>query len=392
VDSENPKGLSLFTPGPVDLSGPAGAGLLEGGLHHRSRDFERTLEHLERDLKVVFVTANPIATITSSGTGAMEAVVGNLFAPGERVLVPVSGKFSGRWAEICDALGIGVRRMDLTPGGSPRPEDVVDLLREEDSLVGVLLTHCETSTGALTDVEAVSLAVRDFSLGRGRRVVTCVDCITSLCIDEFRMDDWCVDCAIGASQKGFLSPPGLSFVCVGREAADRIGGKRGPRYYFDLRKYLDPSRRPPFTPAVHLVGAVERSIASILGLGLPAVWRAYKASAAAVRFAAEGMGILPLAERQAGGIVAFRLGNLDAGEVAGALRSKHGIIVAEGQGELRGRILRVATMGKGRAEIRRLIEALASVVGEMGRRVDRDRLDARLDRMLEDCAIWESLR
>jgi aspartate aminotransferase-like enzyme len=391
VDRDDDGRLRLFTPGPVDLSGAARRGLARDIIHHRSTAFERLLSDLEECLKALFLTTGRVATLTSSGTGAMEAAVVSLFSPGERVIVPVSGKFSARWAEICDANGIEVRRIDLKPGEAADPADVVGHIEAAGSAAGVLLTQCETSTGSLTDVPAVCAAMDEMGKRRGGRPLTCVDCVTSLAIDEFRMDDWHVDCAIGASQKGMLGPPGLAFVAANAAAVARMARVSGPRYYFDLRKYFDDTTRPPFTPAVPLVSSVRESIQGLLDLGLPALWRAYRASAAAIRLMIESAGLRPVAASQAGGVVAFWLDGLDAESIARDLLERHGIVVAQGQGGLRGKILRVSAMGKGPADIRRLAGALVSVVGDMGRSIRLEEMESRLEQLLEDTSIWESL-
>jgi aspartate aminotransferase-like enzyme len=384
--------LKLFTPGPVNLSGAARRGLARGMIHHRSAAFERLLSDLERGLKALFLTAGRVATLTSSGTGAMEAAVVNLFSPGDRVVVPVSGKFSARWAEICEAHGIEVHRIDLEPGRAPQPAEVVQHIEAAGPVAGVLLTHCETSTGSLTDVAAVCEAVDEAGKRRGNRLVACVDCVTSLAIDEFRMDDWCVDCAIGASQKGILGPPGLAFVAANAFAVTQMARARGPRYYFDLRKYFEDTARPPFTPAIPLVRSVRDSVEALLDLGHPAIWRAYRASAAAIRLVVEAAGFRPMAASQAGAVVAFYLDGVDAGSLARMLAERYGMVVAQGQGNLRGEILRVSVIGKGPGEIREFARAFASAAEDVGRSVRLEEIETRLERLIEDTSIWESLR
>jgi aspartate aminotransferase-like enzyme len=391
VDRQDGDRLKLFTPGPVDLSRAAKAALARDVIHHRSEPFRQVLAELEALLKTVFLTDNPVATLTSSGTGAMEAAVINLFSPGDRVLVPVAGKFSGRWAEICETYGIDVCRMDLAPGESPEAGGIIDRLQGDGRVTGVLLTHCETSTGSLTDVGVVSRAIADLGGRLGRRLTTCVDCITSLCIDEFRMDDWCVDCAIGASQKGFLSPPGLAFVSVNAAMLDRVSAA-GAGYYFNLNRYFDCAAGSPFTPAVSLVCAAKESLEDIVGLGLPAIWSACRASAAAIRLIIEAAGFRPVARHQAGAVVAFWVEGLDAGRLAGALRERHGIVVAQGQRDLRGKILRVSPIGKGPTEILGFARALAKVLGDVGKSFRLEAIQAELEHTLEDSRIWESLR
>jgi aspartate aminotransferase-like enzyme len=388
VDRHDAEGLRLFTPGPVELSKSARRSLAGGIVHHRSEAFKTVLAELETLVKTVFQTEKAVATLTASGTGGMEASVVNLFGPGDCVLVPVAGKFSARWVEICGAFGIEVRRMDLQPGDSPEADAVIDSLEADRSLKGVLLTHCETSTGSLTDIGALSKAIGDFGSRHGRRLRICVDCITSLCIDEFRMDAWGVDCAIGASQKGFLGPPGLAFVAVDAAMLENTP-RPGGRYYFDLRRYIGAGETP-FTPAVSLVCAVKDSLADIVSLGLPVVWRAARASAAATRLILEAAGFRPVAGRQAGAVVAFWVGDLDAGRLAEALRDRHGIVVAHGQRDLRGKVLRVSPIAKRPGEILEFGRALAGVLHDMGRPFRFEAVQAEVERVLEECRIWES--
>jgi len=380
--------MNLFTPGPVDMSREAQQAIGRPGLcHHRSEPFRRMMSKLTTLLQAAFLTRGEVVILTSSGTGAMEAAVANLFSSGDKVLVPVSGKFSLRWAEICEAYGVNTARIEIAPGKAPEPDDVVSALEADPAICAVLLTHCETSTGSLTDLEAICRAIHDLELLRSREILIIADCITSLCVDVLRVDDWGIDCAVAASQKGLLSPPGLAFVSLGDRALKRVRTAESPRYYFDFRKYLHTEI--PFTPAIPLVSATLASLSHLAGLGPEPVWRANRSGALAIKLLIQAAGMRPVAERQASGVVAFWTGDLDAAEIAHSLEREHGITVAQGQGGLKGRILRVSPIGKGPGALLGFAAAFSSVLEKMSREVDMSSIETELNRLLEDCSIWE---
>lgn len=390
--------MNLFTPGPVNISVAAQHAIGRPRMfHHRSDQFRRMMSKLTSRLKDAFLTGGEVLTLTSSGTGAMEAAVAGLFSPGETVLAPVSGKFSRRWAGICEAFGIAVRRIELEPGEAPEAGAVVSMLEADPGLCAVLLTHCETSTGSLTDLKPICDAIHRLEQRSGREILTVADCITSLYVDELKMDGWGIDCAVAASQKGLLSPPGLAFVGLGARALARLEREHpesapSSSYYFDLRKYLGSScekAEVPFTPAIPLVDATLASLEYLAGIGLEPVWRASRSGAAALRLLAEAAGMKPLARRQASGVVAFWTGDMDTLQIARALERDHYIIVAQGQEELRGRILRVSPIGKSPAMLRGFATAFSGVLAKMGRAIDMESMRAEFDKLLEDCAIWE---
>lgn len=389
MDDRNPQRIRLFTPGPVDISGRAMDGLLAPIDHHRSDAFRDVSRQLLDDLKTAFQTEEEVIAMTASGTGAMEAVVVSLFSPGDSVIVPVSGKFSRRWADICDTYGLNVRRIELAPGETPTPEQVRDGLAHGRPASGVLLTHCETSNGSLLDLEAASEAIADFSRRTGEEILACADCTSTLCIDEMRQDAWGLDCAIAASQKGLLSPPGLAFVSLNRRAIQHLESTRMPRYYFDLSKYFRHGADCPFTPAVAIVNAVQRSLEAILALGLERVWAANRAAARAVTLIVDAAGMRPVAVRQASGAVAFWTEGIDAVKIARMLREEHGIVVAQGQEELKDRILRVAPIGKSRSDILAFGRAFEATLRVLGRRFALSRIEGKLEQILEEVSIWQ---
>lgn len=383
-----PRSYNLFTPGPVSVRTEVLQALALPARHHRTAEFEALWVDLGRRLADVFRTGDPVAILSGSGTAAMEAAVANLFSASDRVLVPVAGRFARRWVEICKAFDVDAVALPLKYGESPSADDVSSALGKDHSIRGILLVHCETSTGSLTDLESIARAVRDAEAAAGHPIFTCSDSITSLAIDPLETDAWGLDAVVSASQKGLLSPPGLALVVLSKRAREALDGIRQRRYYFDLRRYLG-TPHPPFTPAVPLCLGLDRSLDLVLGVGLEKIWKANAASASALRTLFEIAGFVPVARRQAGGAVAFWVGEVRADAIFETLREEHGVLIARGQDDLEGKILRVSAIGKGRGEILLFVRAFAETLAKVGRPIDEARAIEAAGNLLEGTRIWE---
>jgi aspartate aminotransferase-like enzyme len=327
----------LFTPGPVEI--PPEFGIeARRVVHHRSGLFRAEFSRVRQRLKQLFRTEGDVTVLASSGSGAMEAAVANLVSEGDRVLVVRSGKYGARWGELCRTYRAAVEWLELVPGAAVDPEDV-ERRMDQGGFSVIFLVHVETSTGVLNDVEAVSRAV-------DRRAAVVVDVISSLGAHSFEMDAWSVDMAVGASQKALALPPGLGFVAVGPRAIPRIETSRSPRYYFDLRKYLSAGVRDetPFTAPVTLIGALDVALGKMEPLERNIARHARLAKAARAGVRALGLEIFPAVPSDA--LTVFRVPTrLDAERLVQTLEEEYGVRIAHGQGDLRGRILRLGHLG-----------------------------------------------
>ena len=392
MDHKNSKGLNLFAPGPVNPPPYVLEALERPLVHHRSPEFAALYDEVTGKIRTLLGTTAPVTTLASSATGAMDAVVASLFAEGGEVLVPVMGKFSGRWADICRAYGVKVHVMEIEPGHSPSPEDIRWALVRNDAISGLLLTHCETSTGSLTDLKGVSEAAASLEKA-GRVIIRVADCVSSFCVDDLKMDEWGLDCVITASHKGLLSPAGLSAVAVGGRAAAAMERVPARGYYLDLRRYFARAFRSstPFTPALSLLYAVGAALDRIIEVGLENVLEWDRRAAQAVILALKDAGFETLAESQSSAVVAFRVGGMDAERMCDAME-EHGIYLARGQGDLHGKILRVSPIGKTRGELVGFAGALVEMVAgsktneAVGLRIAK--LRARMEDVLKGRDIW----
>lgn len=394
MDGKNTERVNLFTPGPVNPPSYVLRGLATPLVHHRSRDFSAIFDGVTGKIAALLETDGPVLVLASSATGAMEAVIASLFAEGDEVLVPVMGKFSRRWAEICEIYGVRTRVMEIEPGQSPSPDGVRKELERHQDVCGLLITHCETSTGSLSDLEGISAAVAGLE-NDGRVVLKCADCVSSFCVDRLRMDRWGLDCVITASQKGLLSPAGLSFVALGERACGALERAPTRNYYLDLRRYLTHGYRSqtPFTPALSLLNAVNAALERILQVGFEDVLDWERRAALAVRLVVESAGFETLARGQSSAVVAFRVGDLDAEAICEAMEKEHGIFLARGQGELHGKILRISPIGKTRGELGDLSRAFLAVVGKIrgegGKgKLQSDEICDRVEDLMKGHDIW----
>jgi aspartate aminotransferase-like enzyme len=338
----------LFTPGPTPLLPAAQNALAGPSLHHRTADFRALYSRVLADLKTFIGTKNDVILLASSGTGAMEASVSNLTSPGDRVLVLTAGKFGERWRELATAYGCAVEVVEAPYGQTLLLDAVRDQLKIDTRVVYMQAT--ESSTGVRHDVEGVARLLKD----SGTLLV--VDAITGLGTTLFDVNAWGVDVIIGGSQKAVMIPPGLAYCAVSERAWQRMESATSPRYYFDLRKERKAAAKgeSAFTPATSLVAALAAALDYIraagegdLAAGRDALILNAELAAAMTRDAAEALGLRLFARSSpAAALTAIEPpAGLDSGVLVKAFRESFGAVVANGQGEMKGKLFRIAHLG-----------------------------------------------
>lgn len=312
-------------------------------IHHRHPEFTTLFTRVHENLRYVFQAAGDVVTLTSSGTGAMEAAVANLHSPGDAAIFVNGGKFGERWGEILGVYGVQGIEVAVPWGESVSPEDIERALRKHGNVKAVYLTHSETSTGAATDVQQIAKIVRNFP-----GVLTVVDGITAVGAMELRTDDWGLDCVVTGSQKGLMIPPGLAFLTLSQKAWSAVEKSGSPRFYFDLRaarKALQ-SHDTPWTPAISLITGLDVALEMIRNEGIENVWKRHARLAGALRSAASALGLQVLARNPSHALTALRIPDqIDSGKFSKALKNTYGITAAGGQGQLKGRIVRISHLG-----------------------------------------------
>jgi alanine-glyoxylate transaminase/serine-glyoxylate transaminase/serine-pyruvate transaminase len=235
------------------------------------------------DLLSVARTSGKVAIYISNGHGAWEAALANVVAPGEKVLVPATGRFGHGWAEIARGLGLEVEILDFGKQAPADPDRLENALRADTAgeIKAVLATHVDTSTSIRNDLAALRQAMD----AAGHPALLMADCIASLACDRFEMDAWGVDVTVAASQKGLMLPPGLGFVYFNdRAVAARQAMARVSRYW-DWVPRADPALFYQYfggtAPTHHLFG-LRAALDMIAAEGLEAVWARHARLARAI--------------------------------------------------------------------------------------------------------------
>jgi aspartate aminotransferase-like enzyme len=362
----------LMTPGPTPV--PPSVLQAQGSplVYHRGPGYGQLLREVTAGLKAMLETEGDVLVFTSSGTGGLESAVANLFSPGDRVVVPVAGYFGERFAKIAAAFGLDVRRIDYEWGSAARAEDLAEALAEAPTK-GVLAQHSETSTGVVHDIEALARATKEAG------ALFVVDVISSLGAVPYRGDAWGVDVAIGGSQKALGATPGLAFVSVSEAAWAATRQAKNPRFYFDWAAYQQsydlPDPESPWTPAISLMLGLREALRLFQDEGQEAVLERHRILSEATKEGVRALGLDLDGEHpeRAWAVTAVRAPEgIDGNALVAKIRSDHGIVLAPGQGPLKGKVFRIGHLGQyDRFDIVRCLAALELALGEMGYPVKR---------------------
>jgi serine---pyruvate transaminase len=332
----------IFTPGPTQVHPDVLKATISHDTYHRSQDFKTFHMSLLEKLRKIFQTKHYINVLTTSGTGAMEAAVINFCAPREKIIFLHQGRFGARWGAMCKVHGLNAVGFDISYGKSIQPEQYKDL--NLDGVSAVFLTHTETSTATLTDVKNTAKYIRGNS-----DALVIVDAVTSVGAIEFRMDEWNIDVAVSASQKGLMTQPGVAIIAYNERAKEKMVNNTMPRFFFDLRKELksiEEDNLTMWTPAVGLFYGIDKACDIILSDGLENRWKRTKENANYFRNSAIETGFGIFSKSPADSLTAVTLPDgIPTGKLIRALREKYGIQTANGQAELKDKIMRVSHMG-----------------------------------------------
>ncbi len=333
----------LFTPGPTPIPESVMLAMAEPIIHHRNPEFVEVLTSVNQNLKYLFQTKNEVLTLTSSGTGAMEASVVNLLSPGDRAIFVNLGKFGERWGEIMKAYGVEPIEIKVEWGTAPSAELVLETLQKNPTAKAVFLTHSETSTGVFTNIKEIAAAVHE-----KYDIAVVVDGITSVGAHEMRFDEWGLDVIVTGSQKGLMIPPGLAFAALSDRAKKMMEISKLPKFYFSFKKALKShaGNDTPFTPAITLVIGLEKALRMVKEETVEEVWRKHKILSEAVRNGCEAIGLKLFGAPASHAVTAVNVPDgVEYSKFNKILKQKYGITTAGGQEHLKGKIFRVSHLG-----------------------------------------------
>jgi aspartate aminotransferase-like enzyme len=345
--------LMLMIPGPT----PVPENVLLALAKHPSGEFIQIQADVTENLKWLYQTTNELLLLTASGTGTMEAGIINFFSPGDRVLVIHNGKFGERWVLVSKAFGLDVVEV-TAPWGQPiNPDDVQAALTADSAkaIKGVIVTHSETSTGVINDLETINKHVK----AHGALII--VDAVTSMGATNVPIDDWGLDVVCSGSQKGFMVPPGMGFVAVSAKAWEAYKTAKIPKFYLDLGKYRKDGA--PFTPPVNLIFALQASLAMMKKEGLENIFARHHRHRDACRAAVKAMGLELYAPDGHGSPAITAVATTAAEEIRKVMKKKYDIVLAGGQDHLNGQVFRIGHLGF--VCDRDILSALAALEGTL---------------------------
>jgi aspartate aminotransferase-like enzyme len=359
----------LMIPGPTPLPDAVREVMSRPAIGHRSAEFKTVLKRVLPRLQWIFQTKSDVFLYTASGTGAMEASIINTLNPGDTVLALVCGVFSARWAEVAETLGITVERLTV-PAGEPNLAEPLQQRLAQDSgktIKAVMFTHSETSTGVLSPVQQLAQIIRDHG------ALSIVDAVTSMGATDVPVDDWGLDLVISGSQKGFMIPPGLSFLSVSERAWAAHKQCKQPGYYFNFTKYkkAQDDFTTPYTPATHLILGLDAALEMMEIEGLQAIFERHHRLRDMTRAGVRAMGLECLVKDDAYASTAATAvippDGVSVAQIRQGLKERFGIVVADGQKELKGKIFRIGHLGHvGEREVFMVLAALEAVLIQHG--------------------------
>ena len=338
--------LTLMIPGPTPVPETVLKALGRHPIGHRSGDFQEIVRRTTEQLQWLHQTSGDVLVITGSGTAAMEAGMINTLSRGDRVLCGDNGKFGERWVKVARAYGLNVEVI-TAEWGQPLDTEAFRRALEADTakqIRAVILTHSETSTGVINDLQTICSHVKAHGTA-----LTIADCVTSLGATDVPMDAWGIDVVASGSQKGYMLPPGLSFVAMSDRAWEAYERSDLPKFYLDLGPYRKTAAKNsnPFTPAVNLYFGLEAALDMMKSEGLEAIFTRHSRHRAAAQAGMKAIG-MPLFAAEGHGspaITAVAPEGIDAELLRKSVKERFDILLAGGQDHLKGKVFRIGHLG-----------------------------------------------
>ena len=338
--------LTLMIPGPTPVPETVLKAMGRHPIGHRSGEFQAIVRRTTEQLKWLHQTRGDVLVITGSGTAAMEAGIINTLSRGDKVICGDNGKFGERWVKVARAYGLDVDVIKAEWGQPLDPEAFRTALEADTAkaIKAVILTHSETSTGVINDLETIARHVKNHGTA-----LTLADCVTSLGATDVPMDAWGLDVVASGSQKGYMLPPGLSFVAMSDRAWDAYERSDLPKFYLDLGPYRKTAAKDsnPFTPAVNLYFGLEAALDMMQKEGLEAIFARHARHRSAAQAGMKAIGMPLFAAEGCGSpaITAVAPEGIDAEQLRKAVKEKFDILLAGGQDHLKGQVFRIGHLG-----------------------------------------------
>lgn len=278
----------LHSPGPTNVPGEVLNAMHRQPLDHGDPRLDVTIAAVEAGIKRLLGTRDSdLFMFAANGHGAWESTIENLIAPGGSILIPGTGHFSEQWSLQAEGLGRRVVRTPWIEGVPIDPKVVEAALRADtgQKIAALFVVHTDTASGITSDVKALKAALTE----SGHPALFAVDVVASLGASPFAMDELGANVAVGASQKGLMTPPGMGFVAVDAKAFALSEKNSAPRNYWDWRRRKARFSYQKFggTPPQNLLFGLEMALKLIFDEGVEAVYARHALLAKAVHAAVE---------------------------------------------------------------------------------------------------------
>lgn len=359
----------LMTPGPSPVPEDTLLEMAKPVHYHRTPEAKQYLHEVMVGVQYVLQTKNDVITMTSSGTGAMEAALVNSVPRGGKAICVFCGRFGERWHKLWQTFGVNSIPVTATWGQTVTPAQVAKALAEHPDARAVCAVHSETSTGVKSDIKGYA------DLVAGTDAVMIVDAISSAGALELRTDEWNIDLLATGSQKALMLPPGLAFLSVSDKGWRAVDANPHPAtFYFDLKKARSKLKDPDtsFTPAHTLIRALRLSLQRMRSEGIENIWHRHARMAHAARSGVQAIGLELYANPPAEGLTAVNVpAGIDGKTLLAKLEKNFGLKLAGGQDQLQGKIFRMAHMGyMDLFDVLAGLSGLELVLAEMGQRFE----------------------
>ena len=359
-------------PGPTNVPNRVMNAMLAPIINHRGDDFRQLYRTIVEKIRMTFQTQSDVVLLTTSGTGAVEASVVNLIKKGDKAIVPVSGEFGSRLADLIDSWGGKAIRVTAPYGENPRYDKIEDALDQNKDTKAIYAVYNETSTGTtMRDMGKIG------NLCSSHGAFYVVDAVSILGGDELPVDKWNIDICVTASQKGLAAPPGISPISISDRAKKYMLSNPPAILYLNLKryfKYYEESFETPFTPALSLFYAFNEALDIVLEEGLDRRIERHRSCANAFYSGLSAIGLPPFAKEEARSnvvIAAKYIDRMDDKKFRTLLAKDFRVLIAGGFGELKGKVFRIGSMGEvNKYHVTRTLASIISAMNMLGLKVN----------------------
>ena len=337
--------IDLRLPGPTIVPAPVRYAIARGAEHpamnYRSPRFAELHRSVSHKLRQVMRTNSDMVILSGSGTAALEAGIGSVVGTGDTVITAVAGYFAEYASSVCDAIGANNVRIEAEWGRPIAADAIAAALKRHPEARAVVVTHCETSTGVVSDVRAIAEVVA------ATNAVLAIDAVSSLVSTPIEMDAWGIDLLMSASQKALMLPPGLAFIAASEKAWGRIEARAARSFYFDVKAYRSAARSgaTPYTPNVPLVLGLDVALDLILDEGVEAAWERHALLRDMLRAGVRALGLRPFVDDEFASSTLTTVAIDDADALRTLMHEELRVVVGGGLGRMRDRLLRLGHLG-----------------------------------------------